>query len=91
MMEIGSSSVAMASGPTCMVVLRSVWVVGVVFVAHSERFPDDPRQRVAHLVEHHAQGAFKPRIWKTFGLADAPSALAEITARRVVGKMVLTV
>lgn len=88
---IGFASGDIASVPTNMVLVKNFSVIGVVFGAHSERFPDDTRQRFAQLFEHHAAGALKPRIWKTFALADAPSALAEITARRVVGKMVLTV
>ena len=66
-------------------------VVGVVFGAQSDRFPDDTRRRFAELFRHYQAGKLKPRIWKTFALEDAASALAEMTARRVVGKMVLTV
>ena len=63
----------------------------MVFGAHSDRFPEDTRRRLGELIEHHAQGRLRPRIWKTFDLADAAQALGEITSRRVMGKMVLTV
>jgi NADPH:quinone reductase len=88
---IGFASGDIASAPTNLVLVKNFSVIGVVFGAHSDRFPEDTRQRFAELFEHYAAGRLKPRIWKTFALQDAPLALAEISARRVVGKMVLTV
>ena len=88
---IGFASGDIASVPTNLVLVKNFSVIGVVFGAHSDRFPEDSRQRFAELFEHYSAGRLKPRIWKTFALQDAPLALAEISARRVVGKMVLMV
>ena len=88
---IGFASGDIASVATNLVLVKNLSVVGVVFGEHSARFPADSRQRFSGLIEHYASGKLRPRIWKTFALADAASALAEITSRRVTGKMVLMV
>lgn len=88
---IGFASGDIASAPTNLVLVKNFSVIGVVFGAHSERFPEETRERFGELFAHYAAGNLKPRIWKTFELKDASQALAEITARKVVGKMVLTV
>ena len=73
-----------------MILVKNFSVVGVVFGAHSDRFPDDTRARLGTLLQGYSQGRFKPRIHKVLPLERAAEALAEITGRRVVGKMVLT-
>ncbi len=74
-----------------LVLVKNFSVIGVVFGAHSDRYPDDTRRRLGELLAQHAAGRLRPRVWKTFDLADAASALAAITSRQVMGKMVLTV
>jgi NADPH2:quinone reductase len=87
---IGFASGDIASVPTNLVLVKNFSVIGVVFGAHSDRFPEDTRRRFAELFEYYAAGKLKPRVWKTFALQDAHLALAEISSRRVIGKMVLT-
>lgn len=87
---IGFASGDIAKVATNMILVKNFSVVGVVFGAHSDRFPDDTRLRLGRLLEHYGAGHFKPRIHKVFPLEQAVAALAEITGRRVVGKMVLT-
>jgi len=72
-----------------MILVKNFSVTGVVFGEHSWRFPDDTRRRLAMLLEHYSDGHLKPRVMKTYELADAPLALAEMSSRRVVGKLVL--
>ena len=88
---IGFASGEIPGVATNLVLVKNFSVVGVVFGAHSERFPDDTRERFEVLLEHYRKGELHPRIWQTYPLEAAGSALAEITARRVIGKMVLTV
>ena len=88
---IGFASGDIASVPANLVLVKNFSVIGVLFGAQSDRFPDDTRRRLSELFEHYRAGKLNPRIWKTFALEDAASALAEMTARRVVGKMVLTI
>lgn len=88
---VGFASGDIPKVPASLVLVKNVSVIGVVFGAHSERFPEDSRRRFAELFAHHADGLLKPRIWKVYPLEEAASALAEITSRRVIGKMVLTI
>jgi NADPH2:quinone reductase len=87
---IGFASGDIPKVPANLILVKNCSVIGVVFGAHSERFPEDSRRRFAELFAHHAAGSLNPRIWKVYPLAQAASALAEITSRRVIGKMVLT-
>jgi NADPH:quinone reductase len=73
-----------------MILVKNFSVTGVVFGEHSSRFPDDTRARLGQLLGDFAAGRLRPRVWKTFPLEQAPVALSEMAARRVVGKMVLT-
>ena len=73
------------------VLIKNLSIVGVVFGEHSERFPDETRERLAELAGWFADGRLKPRIHRVFPLADAHAALAEIRERRVIGKVVLEV
>jgi NADPH2:quinone reductase len=72
-----------------MILVKNFSVTGVVFGEHSWRFPDDTRRRLATLLESYSDGRLKPTVLKTYPLADARLALAEMSNRRVVGKLVL--
>ena len=73
-----------------MILVKNFSVTGVVFGEHSSRYPDDTRARLGQLLSDFAAGHLKPRISKTYPLDQARAALAEMAARRVVGKLVLT-
>ena len=87
---IGFASGDIPKVATNMILVKNFSVVGAVFGAHSDRFPDDTRLRLGRLLEHYGKGLFKPRIHKVLPFEEVRTALAEITGRRVVGKMVLT-
>ena len=87
---IGFASGDIPKVATNMILVKNFSIVGVVFGAHSDRFPDDTRIRLGRLLQHYSEGRFKPRVHKVYLLDQAPAALAEMTGRRVVGKMVLT-
>ncbi len=74
-----------------LVLVKNFSVIGVVFGEQSWRYPNSSRERLGRLLRHYAEGAFKPRVWKTYPIEETPAALADMTARRVTGKMVLTV
>ena len=88
---IGFASGDFSRVPTNMVLVKNFSVVGVVFGAQSERYPESSRARWTELFRHYSNGALKPRVWRTFPLAEARSALDAITDRAVQGKMVLTI
>jgi NADPH2:quinone reductase len=74
-----------------LILVKNFSVIGVVFGEHSHRYPDQSREMLTRLLGAWEEGRLKPRIWKTFPLEKATDAFAEITSRRVQGKMVLTV
>lgn len=86
---IGFASGDIPQVATNMILVKNFSVTGVAFGEHSWRFPDDTRRRLAKLLEAYSDGRLKPTVMKTYSLADAPLALAEISNRRVVGKLVL--
>ena len=88
---VGFASGDIAKVATNLILVKNFSVIGVLFGAHFLRHPSEGRRDFETLFEHHASGRLNPRIWKTFALEDAASALREITSRQVIGKMVLTV
>jgi NADPH2:quinone reductase len=71
------------------ILVKNFSVIGVVFGEHSWRFPSDTRRRLEELLAAHAAGRLRPTVMKTYPLAEAPMALAKMSERRVMGKMVL--
>jgi NADPH2:quinone reductase len=88
---IGFASGEIPKVATNMILVKNFSVVGVVFGEHSFRYPSETRARLAGLLEHVATGKLRPRVWKTYPLAQVPAALAEVKNRRVVGKIVITI
>ena len=72
-----------------MILVKNFSVTGVVFGEHSWRFPDDTRRRLADLLDAFSKGRLKPTVMKTYPLMEAQAALAEMSSRRVIGKLVL--
>ena len=72
-----------------MILVKNFSVAGVVFGEHSWRFPDDTRRRLADLLDAFSKGRLKPTVMKTYPLIEAQVALAEMSSRRVIGKLVL--
>jgi len=87
---IGFASGDIPKVATNMILVKNFSVVGVVFGEHSWRYPDETRERLTSLLPEVAAGRLNPRVWKSFPLADAASALRAIQERAVVGKMALT-
>lgn len=72
-----------------MILVKNFSVIGVIFGAHSLRFPGETRRRLTTLLEAYADGRLKPRVMRTYTLDEAADALAAMADRRVVGKLVL--
>lgn len=87
---IGFASGDIPKVATNMILVKNFSTVGVVFGEHSWRYPDDTRARLGELIPEVAAGRLNPRIWKTYPLEDAQTALREMQSRSVIGKMVLT-
>jgi NADPH2:quinone reductase len=87
---IGFASGDIPKVATNLILVKNFSVVGVVFGEHSWRFPADSRQRLTRLLGHYRDGAFSPRVYKTYPFRDVAAALANLSERRVTGKIVLT-
>jgi NADPH:quinone reductase len=91
LLVIGFASGRIPTAPANLVLVKNYSLVGVVFGAHIEKFPDSVRPRIQELLRWYADGSLKPYISRTFPLDQAAVALNEIAARNVRGKIVLTI
>lgn len=90
MLVVGFASGEVPKPAANLILVKNFSVIGVVFGEHSHRYPDQSRELLTRLLGAWDEGKLRPRLWKTFPLERARDAFAEITARRVQGKMVLT-
>jgi NADPH2:quinone reductase len=72
-----------------MILVKNISVTGVVFGEHSWRFPDDTRRRLTTLLDAYSSGRLNPVVMKSYPLTDGQVALAQMSNRRVMGKLVL--
>jgi NADPH2:quinone reductase len=89
MLVVGFASGDIPQVAANMILIKNFSVTGVVFGEHSWRFPDDTRGRLAKLLHAYSQGRLKPVVSRVHPLAEATAALAEMSGRRVMGKLVL--
>jgi NADPH2:quinone reductase len=76
--------------PLNLTLLKSCQIVGVFWGAFVARAPAQHLANVRALLELYSRGAIKPAISGRFSLADGGRAIAELAARRVQGKLVVT-
>ena len=69
--------------------LKGASLVGVFWGEFVKREPAKNQQGLAEMMGWIAEGKLKPLISKTYSLKEAPQALMDIAARRVVGKIVI--
>jgi len=91
MLVVGFASGEIPKPAANLILVKNFSVIGVVFGEHSHRYPDQSRALLTRLLAAWEEGRLKPRIWKNMPLERATEAFAEITSRRVQGKMVLTI
>ena len=75
--------------PLNLVLLKSCDIRGVFWGSWTEREPDQHRANMADLVQWCAEGKLSAHVHATYPLADAPRALNDIAARKVMGKAIL--
>lgn len=76
--------------PLNLTLLKSCQIVGVFWGASIYRDPVAHMNNMAELFDMYAKGQIKPRISASFPMQDAAQALDLISARKVLGKVVLT-
>jgi len=75
--------------PMNLPLLKGCQIVGVFWGSFAMQFPNDNMQNTLELIQMYAGGKLKPHIQKTYSLAEAPQALADMMARKVKGKIVI--
>ena len=69
--------------------LKGCDVLGVIYGAHVQREPEEARRELDELFELYARGAILPRISARYPLERGGQAIAELGARRALGKLVV--
>jgi NADPH:quinone reductase len=87
---IGFTSGVFPTVPANRLLIKEASVVGVLYGAWKARHPEQALANLRALTEMYETGSVRPRIWKTFPFSAAGDAVAALTARHVVGKIVLT-
>ena len=90
LLVVGFTSGRIPRLPTNLLLLKSYQAVGVYFNNLVLRDPETNQANFRHLCQLFSEGALRPRIFRTYPLEQAASALNDVLARRVTGKLVLT-
>ncbi len=86
---VGYASGVIPSIPLNLVLLKGVQVLGFQFIDFITHRADEHRRDEAELLELLGSGQAYPHIGASFGLEQAPEALAYVAEARAVGKVVL--
>lgn len=76
--------------PANLLLLKGCDLIGVFWGDHLVREPDAYKAEMRRLMAWVVDGHLRPHVQATFPLAETPTAIAEIAARRVKGKLVVT-
>ncbi len=87
---IGFAGGAIPSIPLNLTLLKGASLMGVFWGDFVRREPARWGQGVAEMFAWIEQGKLKPLISKTYALHETPQALADMAARKVTGKIVIT-
>lgn len=87
---IGFASGRIPELPANIPLLKNASIVGVFWGAYMMNDPSVIQQSFQQLLTWYSKGKLKPHIHKTFPMEDASSAILELTERRAMGKVVLT-
>ena len=77
--------------PLNLALLKNCQIVGVFWGAYTARDPKGHQENLAELMRMYKDGKLKPHISATYPLEQAKDALNDMGARKVKGKVVLTV
>ncbi len=87
---VGFASGRIPSLPANIALLKNASIVGVYWGAYWQHDPTVIKRSFAELLPWIAAGEIKPRIHKTYPLAEAAAALRVLMDRRAMGKALLT-
>jgi NADPH:quinone reductase len=75
--------------PFNLALLKGASIVGVFWGEFAKREPGNNQKGLAEMIGWIGEGKLKPLISKVYSLDEAPQALMDIAARKVVGKVVI--
>jgi NADPH:quinone reductase len=87
---VGFASGRIPELPVNLPLLKNASIVGVFWGAYLKNDPATIQKSFHQLLTWYSEGKLKPHIHKTFPIDDAPSAIRELTERRAMGKVLLT-
>ena len=87
---IGFADGEIPSLPLNLALLKGASIVGVFWGEFAKREPAQNMQGMAEMTGWLREGKIKPLISKSYSLAEAPQALMDMAARKVIGKIVIT-
>ncbi|WP_422022967.1 NADPH:quinone oxidoreductase family protein [Pyruvatibacter mobilis] len=87
---VGFASGPIPKIPLNLALLKGCQIVGVFWGAFTAREPERNKDNLNELMTWFRDGKIKPHVSKTYALEDAASALKDMAARKVKGKIVLT-
>jgi NADPH2:quinone reductase len=88
---IGFASGRIPAAPANYILIKNCDVMGVLWGNVARREPEQAAASYAELLDWYAAGKLKPFVSQTFPLARAAEALDLMKARKITGKLVLTV
>jgi NADPH2:quinone reductase len=75
--------------PLNLALLKGCDILGVIYGAHVQREPAEARKEIDELFELYARGEIRPRISGRYPLERGAQAIADLGARRALGKLVV--
>ena len=75
--------------PLNLALLKSCDIVGVAWGSFTERFPEQNAKNMQQVVRWESEGKLSMHVHAVYPLADTPSALQDIAARKVMGKVII--
>lgn len=76
--------------PLNLALLKGCQIVGVFWGAFTAREPERNKENLAELMQWFKDGKVSPHVSRTYKMSEAAEALKEMAARKVKGKIVLT-
>lgn len=86
---IGFAAGSIPKIPLNLPLLKGCDIQGVLFGAHAQREPQSVQDEIRELFDLYARGAIQPYVSARFPLAQGGLAIAEVAARRALGKLVV--
>jgi NADPH2:quinone reductase len=87
---VGFANGSIPAIPLNLPLLKGASIVGVQYEAFGRLEPDNKRKSQIEMFDWFEAGKIRPRISKSYALDDTPQALADMSARVVTGKIVIT-